>query len=109
MGFDSLMSEADEVSFDFFGIAARYIDEAINEIPCTVILEEGIDLLDAQYGQVVGKTAAMSFKRSEVNNPKRGETVELLDGNGAIESLYTVEEEINRDPFVVMVAVKRGG
>lgn len=100
--FDALIADKDVLIFDFFGVPATYTDTQNTVTSCMAIVDENIELIDNGYGSVVNKTTGISLRRSDIDNPGRGDTI-TMDG-----TVYLVEEELSRDNTLVTVAVRRG-
>lgn len=105
--FDTLMASANTAIFAQFGQAATYTSSNGSPVACTVILDEGVELVMdparlEHYGQVVNRVTTVSLMRAEIDSPKRDDEI-VIDTKS-----YIVEGELKRDTDVVTVAVSHG-
>jgi hypothetical protein len=100
--FDILMASANTTIFAQFGVAAIYTPVGGSPVACTVIFDEGVELIGDEYGRIVDKTMAISLLRAEVDRPVQGDAIQIGD------KTYLVEGDLKNDSAVVVVRVRHG-
>lgn len=96
---DVLTKRANQDIFRQFAKEALYNNIVLEN---GAVLDESIDLVDHDWGQVVARTTGIMLMREDVDKPERGDLIDI--GNRT----FSVEGELERDETTVLVEVRHG-